>query len=61
VGVDTIVTLQTGRGYVGKQPRLVITSDDSFYPYWIECIVRDSGSVTDKTIKRVPLPLMVRA
>jgi hypothetical protein len=60
-GVDTIVTLQVGRGYVGKQPRLVIASAASFYPYWIECWVRDSGSVTDKTIKRVPLPLQVRA
>ncbi len=54
---DTTYLIPVPRGYVGRQPRLVITSAGAFFPYWVECIRRTTGVATEKGSVRVPLTL----
>jgi hypothetical protein len=53
-GVDTVVLIPVGRGYVGRQPRLVVTSTAPFYPYWIEFTRRLTGYASAKPTITVP-------
>lgn len=41
------------RNYKGKVPRLIITSTASFFPYWVEFVVRGTGEGTEKDPIRV--------
>lgn len=57
-GVDTIVPIYVGRNYVGRQPRLVVTSASSFYPYWIKVLPRLTGQGGQKPAITIPVTLM---
>lgn len=61
INVPTILDVFVGRAYVGQVPRLVLTSDAPFYPYWVECVRRSTGAVTDKTAVRIPAQVGVGA
>ena len=55
LGADTIVQIPVGRGYCGRLPRLLITSGSTFYPFWVEFQIRDTGKGAQKRPIRVPL------
>lgn len=55
--VDTIIRVQVGRAYKGRQPRLVLKSCQPFYPYWIRPIYRSTGHATQKRIATIPVTL----
>ena len=62
--VDTILTIPfgrpaAGRAYVGRLPRIVITSTARFYPYWMKLVRRTSGLGTDKPAVEMPITLDV--
>jgi hypothetical protein len=61
LSADTIVPVPIGRSYVGRQPRLVVTSDGEFFPYWIKVRARNSGLRSDKPTVTVPVTLAVLA
>lgn len=54
-GVDTVVRIPVGRAYVGRQPRLVVTSPSPFHPYWIKVVRRTSGLGTQKPALTIPV------
>jgi hypothetical protein len=56
-GADTIVPIDFGRGVKGRQPRVVITSPGTFYPYWVRFTRRTSGLGSEKPTLQVALPL----
>jgi hypothetical protein len=60
-GVDTVVPVPVGRSYVGRQPRLVVTSDAPFYPYHVMVVRRLTGLGTEKPVITVPIRLGVGA
>lgn len=55
--VDSVYRIPVGRAYVGRQPRLVVTSCEPFFPYWIEATRRTTGSASQKGKVRVPFTL----
>ncbi len=56
-GITTIVPVDLPRGTKGRQPRLVVTSPQPFYPYWIKVIERETGYGQEKTFKAIPVTL----
>ncbi len=56
-GLDTIVPIDYPRGTKGRQPRLVVTSALPFNPYFIRCIVRETGYGQQKTFTPAPVTL----
>jgi hypothetical protein len=54
--VVTIFPIPVGRGYKGRQPRIVVETVDGgeFYPFWVEFYFRPSGSVPSRKPARVP-------
>lgn len=54
---DTVVPLDFGRGVVGRQPRLVLTSSAPFYPRSVKVYRRTSGMASDKPAVTLPLTL----
>ncbi len=54
---DTVLRVPVGRAYVGRQPRLVVTSCEPFYPYWVRCTRRTTGKSSQKPVVTVPFTL----
>ena len=52
-GQATILDVDVGRAYVGRVPRLVLTSTAPFYPYWVECERRSTGQTTSRQAVRI--------
>jgi hypothetical protein len=52
--LNTVVPVDFPRGTKGRQPRLVVTSPQPFYPYWIKVIERVTGQGTEKPVKAIP-------
>jgi hypothetical protein len=41
---DQVVRVPVGRGVVGRQPRIVITSSAPFLPYYVDVVLRSGGT-----------------
>lgn len=57
VDAETVYLVPVGRAYVGKQPRIRVTSCEPFYPYWVRCLFRDSGAPSMKPKQVAPMTL----
>lgn len=55
--VDSVYRVPVGRSYVGRQPRIVVTSCEPFYPYWVRAVRRTSGSASEKQKVTAPFTL----
>ena len=55
--VTTIREVYVGRGYKGRIPRLVITSDEAFFPYWVKLKRRTTGEKVRTPEFTIPLNL----
>lgn len=55
--VETVYRVPVGRSYVGRQPRLVVTSCEPFFPYWVRATRRSSGDASQKPKAGAPFTL----
>lgn len=56
-GLDTVVAIDVPRGTKGRQPRLVVTSTQPFFPYWIRVVERVTGLGIEKARPTIPVTL----
>ena len=56
-GTAAKILVPVPRGYKGRIPRLVITSCEPFFPYWIEMVRRQTKEASEKEPLRYQTPL----
>jgi len=52
-GIPSKIRIPIPRGYKGRVPKFVISSSETFFPWWIEFMIRQTGETNEKEPIRI--------